>query len=69
VYNSISATRLGALCNSQSDSAPASGRQVIVSTKPTAPQIAVVLRIVRFAAFICVQPPLEKGSFGRSDLL
>jgi hypothetical protein len=43
VYNSITATRLAVLCDSQSGSAPSSGRQVIAIAKPTAPHIAVVL--------------------------
>jgi hypothetical protein len=70
VYNSITATRLAVLCDSQAGSAPTSGGQVIANAKPAAPHIAVVLRILRVPVFICLQPPVNKGFFfGRGVLL
>jgi len=69
VYNSITATRLAALRDSQYGSAAARARQLIAQAKPAAPRIAADLRIFQVPAFIGLQPPVEKGFSGRGDLL
>jgi hypothetical protein len=63
VYNSITATRLAVLCDSQAGWAPASGRQVIANAKPTAPHIVVVLRILRVPALFVTTSGKERLFF------